>query len=103
MKGQVWRAGNEQYHKKINQSVLLIEGENDKRNRQFGSKFLFSKIKIQFFCFSIVVPIDDALDLLSIIKYGYLTVLKNGSHMVLIEQVEIVNKLIHLFLNDSFI
>ncbi len=49
MMGQVWRAGNEQYHKKINQSVLLIEGENDKRNRQFGSKFLFSKIKIQFF------------------------------------------------------
>ncbi len=62
----------------------------------------FFELKFSF-SFSIVVPIDDALDLLSIIKYGYLTVLKNGSHMVLIEQVEIVNKLIHLFLNDSFI
>ena len=108
MKGQVWRAGNEQYHRKISQSVLLIEGENDKR------KILVVIIKknkmqryslIKFFSPSVclVVPVEDALDLISMLKYGYLTVLKNGSHMVLIEKVEIVNKLIHLFLNDSFL
>jgi len=34
MQGQVWPEGNEQYHRKINQPVLLIEGENDKRKKE---------------------------------------------------------------------
>ena len=79
MKGQRWSAATEEYHKKIKQPVLLIEGENDK-----------------------LVPIDDALDMIGVLKYGYLAVLKKGSHMMIIERVEIVNSLISLFLSDQF-
>lgn len=49
------------------------------------------------------MPIEDALDMIGIIKYGYLVVVKNGSHMVIIEQFEQINNFINLFLNDSFL
>jgi len=36
------------------------------------------------------------------LKYGYLVVIKKGSHMVLMENHETVNDLIFRFLNDNF-
>ena len=79
MKGQVWLAATEEYHRHLAPSVLLIEGEQD-----------------QF------VPIEDALDMIRVLPSGYLVVVKNGSHMILMEKAEYVNKLIWLFLNDNF-
>ena len=32
MKGQIWLEATAQYHRKLKQPVLLIEGEADKRN-----------------------------------------------------------------------
>jgi hypothetical protein len=43
MKGQVWHAGNENYHKKIEQPVLLVEGTDD-----------------QF------IPLSDSLDMIKV-------------------------------------
>lgn len=40
--------------------------------------------------------------MIDVIKFGYLAVLKNGSHMIIIEQHECINNLISLFLNDDF-
>jgi hypothetical protein len=43
MKGQTWTTANEDFHKKFNQPVLLIEGEKDN-----------------------FVPLDDALDMIKV-------------------------------------
>ena len=80
MKGQVWKAGLEDFHRNLLQPFLLIEGENDS-----------------------FVPLEDALDMLKVIKYAYLVVLDQGSHMIIMEKADIINKLIYLFLNDSFL
>jgi len=45
MKGQIWRAANENYHKTIEQSVLLIEGQNDN-----------------------FIPLSDAIDMIKVPK-----------------------------------
>ena len=45
MKGQIWRAANESYHKTIEQSVLLIEGQNDN-----------------------FIPLSDAIDMIKVPK-----------------------------------
>ena len=72
--------------------------------------YLFRQFKIILFSFYIfyliqkVVPIDDALDMIAVIKHGYLSILKNGSHMIIIEQqFNVINNLIQLFINDSFL
>ena len=44
MKGQIWKSATEEFHKQINQPVLLIEGKNDK-----------------------FVPIYDALDMIKVL------------------------------------
>jgi hypothetical protein len=43
MKGQKWSAATQEFHKQINQPILLIEGEKDR-----------------------LVPIDDALDMIEV-------------------------------------
>ena len=45
MKGQSWTSANEEFHKKFNQPVLLIEGEKDN-----------------------FVPLDEALDMIKVLK-----------------------------------
>ena len=80
MQGQTWNTGAEQYHKTAgNHCVLLIEGENDK-----------------------FVPLDDSLDMLRLLRYAYLVVFSKGSHMLLLEQADLVTRLIYLFINDPF-
>lgn len=79
MRGQIWRTANEAFHASIKQQVLLIEGEEDK-----------------------FVPLEDAFDMIKILKTGYLAVISQGSHMCIMEQFDTINNLIFLFLNDSF-
>lgn len=51
MKGQIWRAANEDFHRSLKQPVLLIEGDDDK-----------------------FVPIEDAIDMVKVINYLFLCI-----------------------------
>jgi dipeptidyl aminopeptidase/acylaminoacyl peptidase len=51
MKGQIWRAANEDFHRSLKQPVLLIEGDDDK-----------------------FVPIEDAIDMVKVINYLLLSI-----------------------------
>jgi pimeloyl-ACP methyl ester carboxylesterase len=79
MKGQVWHTGTDQYHKTSKHCVLLIEGENDP-----------------------FVPIEDSIEMIRLLRYAYLVVLSKGSHMSLLENSSTINKILELFISDSF-
>ncbi|CAF0766061.1 unnamed protein product [Brachionus calyciflorus] len=77
MKGQYWHPifKKDKYFK--DQKVLLIEGENDK-----------------------FVPYKDAFEMFKGLDNSYLIQIEEGSHMILLEESDVINKLILLFLKD---
>ncbi|XP_071793975.1 protein ABHD8-like [Asterias amurensis] len=81
MQGQLWMEGNEDYHAALNVGVLLIYGMQDE-----------------------LVQLDDEKWMNETIYASQLETLDNASHMVMIEQPEKVNSLIHDFvLKDTMV
>lgn len=102
MKGQIWRSANEDFHHSLKQPVLLIEGDGDKF---VPIEDAVDMVKVNCcVCVCFLVKSNSLINfhILKILKYSYLAVVKNGSHMIILEQSEIVNKLIYLFLIDCF-
>ncbi|RNA21726.1 abhydrolase domain-containing 8 [Brachionus plicatilis] len=78
MKGQHWQPNYSRTDYFKNQKVLLIEGSDDK-----------------------FVPFQDAFEMMKSLDKGYLIRIERGSHMVILEEPDILNKLINLFINDT--
>jgi abhydrolase domain-containing protein 8 len=81
MQGQLWTEGDEAYHATVGASVLLIYGLQDS-----------------------LVLLDDEEWMNETIYASHLETLENAGHMVMIEQPERVNQLIHNFaLKDTMV
>ncbi|XP_074650949.1 protein ABHD8-like [Tubulanus polymorphus] len=77
MRGQNWLEGDEEYHKLISTSTLLIYGNKDP-----------------------LVTLEDELEMEDTLPEAKLEVIQNASHMVMIEYPEKVSELIHRFITD---
>uniref|UniRef100_A0A8C9XGD6 Protein ABHD8 n=1 Tax=Sander lucioperca TaxID=283035 RepID=A0A8C9XGD6_SANLU len=75
MSGQYWPEGDEVYHAEITVPILLVHGMHDK-----------------------FVPIEEDQRMAEILLMGFLKVLEDGSHMVMMECPEAVNTLLHEFI-----
>ncbi|XP_054837731.1 protein ABHD8 [Eublepharis macularius] len=75
MSGQYWPEGDEVYHAELTVPVLLVHGMHDK-----------------------FVPIEEDQRMAEILLIGFLKVIDEGSHMVMMECPETVNTLLHEFL-----
>ncbi|XP_022087016.1 protein ABHD8-like [Acanthaster planci] len=81
MQGQSWREGDEEYHAALGASTLLIYGMQDE-----------------------LVLLDDEKWMNETIYASQLETLENASHMVMLEQPDTVNRLIHTFiLKDTMV
>ncbi|XP_077440771.1 protein ABHD8 [Vanacampus margaritifer] len=74
MSGQYWPEGDEVYHSELTVPILLVHGIHDK-----------------------FVPVDEDQRMAEILLIGFLKVLEEGSHMVMMECPEAVNTLLHEF------
>ncbi|XP_049588173.1 protein ABHD8 isoform X2 [Syngnathus scovelli] len=74
MSGQYWPEGDEVYHAEITVPVLLVHGIHDR-----------------------FVPVEEDQRMAEILLIGFLKVLEDGSHMVMMECPEAVNTLLHEF------
>ncbi|XP_053739380.1 protein ABHD8 [Synchiropus splendidus] len=74
MSGQYWPEGDEVYHAELTVPILLVHGMCDK-----------------------FVPVDEDLRMAEILLFGFLKVIDEGSHMVMMECPETVNTLLHEF------
>ncbi|XDV52034.1 hypothetical protein PO909_020816 [Leuciscus waleckii] len=74
MSGQYWPEGDEVYHAEITVPVLLVHGMYDK-----------------------FVPVQEDQRMAEILLLGFLKVIDDGSHMVMMECPDIVNTLLHEF------
>ncbi|XP_034737343.1 protein ABHD8 [Etheostoma cragini] len=75
MSGQYWPEGDEVYHAELTVPILLVHGMHDK-----------------------FVPIEEDQRMAEILLMGFLKVLEEGSHMVMMECPEAVNTLLHEFI-----
>ncbi|TDH08765.1 hypothetical protein EPR50_G00101030 [Perca flavescens] len=75
MSGQYWPEGDEVYHAELTVPILLVHGMHDK-----------------------FVPIEEDQRMAEILLMGFLKVLEDGSHMVMMECPEAVNTLLHEFI-----
>ncbi|XP_077391091.1 protein ABHD8 [Festucalex cinctus] len=74
MSGQYWPEGDEVYHSELTVPILLVYGIHDK-----------------------FVPVDEEQRMAEILLIGFLKVLEEGSHMVMLECPDAVNTLLHEF------
>ncbi|XP_030640196.1 protein ABHD8 [Chanos chanos] len=74
MSGQYWPEGDEVYHAEITVPILLVHGMYDK-----------------------FVPIQEDQRMAEILLLGFLKVIDEGSHMVMMECPDTVNTLLHEF------
>ncbi|KAF7703466.1 protein ABHD8 isoform X2 [Silurus meridionalis] len=74
MNGQYWPEGDEVYHAEITVPILLVHGMYDR-----------------------FVPIQEDQRMAEILLLGFLKVLEDGSHMVMMECPDAVNTLLHEF------
>ncbi|XP_023674689.1 protein ABHD8-like [Paramormyrops kingsleyae] len=74
MSGQYWPEGDEVYHAELTVPTLLLHGMCDK-----------------------FVPIEEDQRMAEILLIGYLKVIEEGSHMVMMECPETVNTVLHEF------
>nr|XP_055039356.1 protein ABHD8-like [Misgurnus anguillicaudatus]XP_055039357.1 protein ABHD8-like [Misgurnus anguillicaudatus] len=74
MSGQYWPEGDEVYHAELTVPVLLVHGMYDK-----------------------FVPIQEDQRMAEILMLGFLKVIDDGSHMVMMECPDTVNTLLHEF------
>uniref|UniRef100_A0A3P8WHH3 Protein ABHD8 n=1 Tax=Cynoglossus semilaevis TaxID=244447 RepID=A0A3P8WHH3_CYNSE len=75
MSGQYWPEGDEVYHAELTVPILLVHGIHDK-----------------------FVPVEEDQRMAEILPLGFLKLLQDGSHMVMMECPEAVNTLLHEFL-----
>ncbi|KAM8745206.1 protein ABHD8 [Acanthopagrus schlegelii] len=74
MSGQYWPEGDEVYHAELTVPILLVHGMHDK-----------------------FVPVEEDQRMAEILLMGFLKVLQDGSHMIMMECPEAVNTLLHEF------
>ncbi|TRY66629.1 hypothetical protein DNTS_007779 [Danionella cerebrum] len=74
MSGQYWPEGDEVYHAEITVPVLLVHGMYDK-----------------------FVPVQEDQRMAELLLLGFLKVIDDGSHMVMMECPDVVNTLLHEF------
>ncbi|XP_051929884.1 protein ABHD8 isoform X1 [Hippocampus zosterae] len=74
MSGQYWPEGDEVYHAELTVPILLVHGIHDK-----------------------FVPVEEDQRMAEILLIGFLKLLEDGSHMVMMECPEAVNTLLHEF------
>ncbi|XP_077462843.1 protein ABHD8 [Stigmatopora argus] len=74
MSGQYWPEGDEVYHAELTVPILLVHGIHDK-----------------------FVPLEEDQRMAEILLIGFLKVLEEGSHMVMMECPETANTLLHEF------
>ncbi|XP_026130683.1 protein ABHD8 isoform X1 [Carassius auratus] len=74
MSGQYWPEGDEVYHAEITVPVLLVHGMYDK-----------------------FVPVQEDQRMAEILLLGFLKIIDDGSHMVMMECPDVVNTLLHEF------
>lgn len=95
MKGQYWQPCfiKSEYFK--GQKCLLIEGGDDKF---VPNEDAFEMLKVYFIIY--ILNMNFNFKISKSLENSYFVTIEKGSHMVLLEESDVINKLIHLFFND---